>query len=82
MQDKTSQSDLSVTALRPAIKNRNGKIAKGIIFHSDGGGQHSDKEFLKYTSANKMKNSTGEYAYENGKAERLNGVIKNNYLIP
>ena len=29
-----------------------------------------------------MKNSTGEYAYENGKAERLNGVIKNNYLIP
>lgn len=23
-----------------------------------------------------------EYAWENGKAERINGVIKNNYLIP
>ena len=22
-----------------------------------------------------------EYAYENGKAERLNGIMKNNYLI-
>lgn len=71
----------TLPALRLAIKNRNGKIAEGIIFHSDGGGQYYDKEFLKYTSANKMKNSMCEYAYENGKAERLNGVIKNNYLI-
>jgi hypothetical protein len=27
-----------------------------------------------------MKNSMCEFAYENGKAERLNGIIKNNYL--
>ncbi len=27
-----------------------------------------------------MRNSMCEYAWENGKAERLNGIIKNNYL--
>lgn len=71
----------TLPALRLAIKNRNGKIEAGVIFHSDGGGQYYDKGFLKYTALHKMKNSMCEYAYENGKAERLNGVIKNNYLI-
>ena len=28
-----------------------------------------------------ISNSMCEYAWENGKAERINGVIKNNYLI-
>ena len=28
-----------------------------------------------------MRNSMCEFAYENGKAERLNGIIKNNYLV-
>jgi len=71
----------TLPALQLAVKNRKGKINPGVIFHSDGGGQYYDKEFLKYTTSHKMKNSMCEYAYENGKAERLNGVIKNNYLL-
>lgn len=51
-----------------------------LIFHSDGGGQYYDKEFIKLTSKYNFHNSMCEYAWENGKAERLNGVIKNNYL--
>ena len=69
----------SLPALKSAIKQR-GEIPEGIIFHSDGGGQYYDQNFLKLTNRYKFKNSMCEYAYENGKAERLNGVIKNNYL--
>ena len=64
-----------------ALKNRNNSIPKGIIFHSDGGGQYYDKEFLALTQKYGFRNSMCEYAWENGKAERINGVIKNNYLI-
>jgi len=51
------------------------------IFHSDGGGQYYSKEFLQLTKG-KLINSMGKTAYENPKAERLNGTIKNDYLIP
>jgi transposase InsO family protein len=74
---QTEQTTLP--ALRDAIRTR-GEIQKGIILHSDGGGQYYDQDFLKLTSKFKFKNSMCEMAYENGKAERLNGVIKNNYL--
>ena len=53
---------------------------EGLIFHSDGGGQYYDKGFLKLTGQHKLVNSMCEFAWENGKAERINGVIKNNYL--
>jgi putative transposase len=70
----------TMPALQMAIRTRGNKIPLGVIFHSDGGGQYYDKEFLKLTSKHKMRNSMCEYAWENGKAERINGVIKNNYL--
>jgi putative transposase len=70
----------TLPALRMAIKNREKLIPPGLILHSDGGGQYYDKEFLKYTQRLKIKNSMCEMAYENGKAERINGTIKNNYL--
>ena len=54
----------------------------GLIFHSDGGGQYYAKIFLKFTEKKGFINSMCEYAYQNGKAERINGVIKNNYLRP
>jgi transposase InsO family protein len=70
----------SLPALRRAIRSRHGDIPEGVIFHSDGGGQYYDQKFLGLTARNKMKNSMCEFAYQNGKAERINGVIKNNYL--
>lgn len=71
----------SLPALERAIKNRKSQILEGLIFHSDGGGQYYDKEFLGLTRQYKIVNSMCEYAWENGKAERINGIIKNNYLI-
>jgi len=71
----------TLVSLKMAIKTRGKNIPEGIIFHSDGGGQYYAKVFLEFTNKYKFKNSMCEYAYENGKAERINGVIKNNYLL-
>lgn len=71
----------TLPALQQALKTRNFTITEGIIFHSDGGGQYFDKEFLALTTKYHFRNSMCEMAYENGKAERINGIIKNNYLI-
>jgi putative transposase len=51
------------------------------ILHSDGGGQYYSKKFLRLTN-DKVINSMAESVYENAMAERINGVIKNEYLKP
>lgn len=78
---KTEQTTLP--ALQKAIKSRiDLKLSiHALIFHSDGGGQYYDKDFLELTKKHKIINSMCQYPWENGKAERINGVIKNNYLI-
>jgi putative transposase len=72
----------TLVALKRAIKLTGKEVIKksNIILHSDGGGQYYDKNFLALTKEYNFKNSMCEYAYENGKAERINGIIKNNYL--
>ena len=70
----------TLTALEMAISCRKGIDLTGTILHSDGGGQYYDKEFLKKTQSLGIVNSMCEYPWDNGKAERINGVIKNNYL--
>lgn len=73
--------DTTLKALTMAIKNRGKSNLKGLIFHSDGGGQYYDKKFLALTKRYSITNSMCRYAWENPYAERINGVIKNNYLI-
>lgn len=75
---KTTQT--SLPALQMALKTRKRKSIKELIFHSDGGGQYYEKSFLALTKQVNIQNSMCEYAWENGKAERINGIIKNNYL--
>jgi transposase InsO family protein len=70
----------TLPALQMAIKTRKTNLPKNVIFHSDGGGQYYDKEFIKITKKFEFRNSMCEQAYQNGKAERVNGTIKNNYL--
>ncbi len=72
----------TLVALRMSINRRKKqKMALvDLIFHSDGGGQYYAKKFLELTKKYNIQNSMCEYAWENGKAERINGVIKNNYL--
>lgn len=73
----------TLPALHRVITERGRTNLKGAIIHSDGGGQYYCKEFKTLTRELKMINSmTEEKVYENSHAERLNGVIKNNYLYP
>ena len=69
----------TIPALRMALKQR-GPV-QGLIFHSDGGGQYYCKEFLAITRKNLIENSMCESVYENAHAERINGTVKNDYLV-
>lgn len=77
--DRLTTEKTTLPALQMAIKYRK-QLPENIIFHSDGGGQYYDKDFLALTEKYKFRNSMCESPQENGTAERINGVIKNNYL--
>jgi len=68
----------TIPALQMAVKGRGEQT--GVIIHSDGGGQYYCKEWLALTAQYKFKNSMAETVYENPNAERINGIIKNDYL--
>lgn len=76
----TEQTTLPALKIAINLRKKENQEISGLIFHSDGGGQYYDEAFKKLTAKNKMTNSMCEYPWENGKAERINGIIKNNYL--
>jgi len=81
--DNLRTESTTLPALHRVITERGRANLKGAIIHSDGGGQYYCKEFKTLTRELKMINSmTEEKVYENSHAERLNGVMKNNYLYP
>ena len=69
----------TIPALSMALNQR--QPPPGLIFHSDGGGQYYCKAFLRITKDKQIKNSMCESPYENAHAERINGTIKNDYLV-
>ena len=81
--DNLRTESTTLPALHRLINERGRANLKGAIIHSDGGGQYYCKEFKELTKSLEMINSmTEEKVYENSHAERLNGIIKNNYLYP
>jgi putative transposase len=81
-----SNSLRTTATIMPAMKMVIRQIGRenldGIIFHTDGGGQFYAKAFLELSSELKMQNSMAKEVYDNSYAERINGTIKNDYLIP
>lgn len=77
----TEETTLIALKMAIALRIRKKMIIDGVVFHSDGGGQYYAKDFLRLTKKTGIINSMCEYPWENGKVERLNGVIKNNYLV-
>ena len=81
--DNLRTESTTLPALHKVITERGKANLIGAIMHSDGGGQYYCNEFKALTKELKMTNSmTEEKVFENSHAERLNGVIKNNYLYP
>lgn len=74
--------ETTLVSLKMAIEKRNPPKDGSLIIHSDGGGQYYSKQFLSLTRSSKIRNSMGRTAYENPYAERINGIIKNDYIIP
>ena len=75
----------SLPALEMALETRNvrpGQSCFGLVFHSDGGGQYSDKGFLKKLAEHKIRSSMADIVYENPFVERFHSTLKNDYLIP
>ena len=70
----------TLPALKRGLRTRKTEELEGLIFHSDGGGQYYSDDFRTLTAKAKMLNSMGKSAYENPHAERVNGIIKNNYI--
>jgi len=69
-------------ALKKAIKVRNNEIPPKLILHSDGGGQYFSHNVLTIIKKYTIQSSRAQSCYENANAERINGTIKNDYLIP
>lgn len=80
--DNLGTRSTTLPVLKKAIRKRNLPTDSGLILHSDGGGQYYSKEFTRFTEKYGIVNSMGRNAYENPYAERINGIIKNEYLIP
>lgn len=71
----------TIPALKMAKRVQKQCKAPGCIFHSDGGGQYYQKNFIDLTHQMELINSMGYSVFENSHAERINGTIKNDYLI-
>lgn len=76
------RAEANIKALKMAIATFSSGELKGCVHHSDRGSQYTDGRYLKMLRSNAMLISMGGRATDNAFAERINGVIKNEYLIP
>jgi transposase InsO family protein len=77
---KSPTAQASIEALKMALKN-NRNIGQ-LIHHSDRGAQYCSQEYISLLKSKGIKISMTEHGdpYENAIAERINGIIKNEYL--
>jgi putative transposase len=74
------RAEANIAALKMAFRNCSGSIG-GMIHHSDRGSQYVDAKYIELLSRNNVYISMGLKAQDNAYAERVNGIIKNEYLI-
>jgi len=74
-------SENAVMALEQAIVNASG-LVRGTIHHSDRGMQYCSGDYVKILQSNQMRISMTENGdpYENAVAERVNGILKDEWL--
>lgn len=71
----------AVAAIKMALKEVTDP--EGLIHHSDRGIQYCCEEYVELLQRNKLKISMGEAGnpYENAIAERINGILKNEFYL-
>lgn len=70
----------NIKALEMAFKIREKEYFNGLIHHSDKGSQYCSNEYIGLLKQSGIKISMAKNSLENPFAERINGIIKNNYL--
>lgn len=73
------RAEANLRALKMALKKMKYQ-PWGLIHHSDKGSQYSSKYYTELLGQNHIHISMGDVAWENPFAERVNGIIKNEYL--
>jgi transposase InsO family protein len=70
-----------IKALKQALNQC--KSPQGVIHHSDRGIQYCSNEYTQILHTNKMRISMTEenHCYENAIAERVNGILKDEYML-
>ena len=72
----------NVRALQMALRMRQGADLSELIFHSDGATQYRSGAFVALLAQHGISSSMCDVALDNAYAEKLNDVIKNEYLEP
>lgn len=70
----------SIPVLRQAFAYRKIKHFENLIFHSDGGKQYIERNFLKSLKNKNIKSSMAKNCLENAFAEAFNDTLKNHIL--
>lgn len=74
------RAEANLKALKMAMKQRTNISLEGLIHHSDRGSQYGNKRYTELLKNKGIRISMGEKAQSNAYAERINGIIKNEYL--
>lgn len=73
------RTEANLKALKMAL-SKTGDKQSISIHHSDRGSQYGSQAYRELLKANQIEISMGECAQDNAYAERVNGIIKNEYL--
>lgn len=73
------RAEANINALKMALKNKIGHVNQ-LIHHSDRGSQYVYNEYTELLNGKGIFISMGDKAQDNAYAERINGIIKNEYL--
>jgi putative transposase len=79
---KNLRAEANIKALQMALEPLSEQQIEGLVHHSDRGSQYTDGQYLGILRDHGIRISMGRKAQDNAYAERINGVIKNEYLIP
>ena len=74
------RASCNVKALKMALRKIPKEARSSAIHHSDRGSQYASHEYLNLLKKNGIQVSMGERAQDNAYVERVNGIIKNEYL--
>src|SRR5699024_5911194 len=79
---KSLRAEANLKALKMATSPFSAERLEDCIHHSDRGSQYTDGRYLSLLRGYQMRVSMGRNATDNAFGERVNGIIKDEYLIP